>query len=148
MLKASQLARTRGAGEICTKELPHSLAALSWRNRAGEEGLLSPVHQPSHSRQRRFTTTPSRSATQPGQDPSTTFTWQEPKLSPETPKRRASKRAVQCGIRHGFEWSSRAPASSLAQGTGRTSVGLWAGELPGGRRLNPIWIKWSHPSFF
>lgn len=43
MLNVSQLACTRD-GEICTKELPHSLAAFSSRNHAGQEGLLSPIH--------------------------------------------------------------------------------------------------------
>lgn len=69
MLNASQLARTRGDGEICTKELPHSLAAFSSRNHAGEEGSLSPIHQSSCSRQRRFTTTPSRTSTPRGRIP-------------------------------------------------------------------------------
>lgn len=35
VLNESQLAHTRGDGEICTKELPHSLAAFSSRNPAG-----------------------------------------------------------------------------------------------------------------
>lgn len=78
MLNESQLARTRGDGEICTKELPHSLAAFSSRNPAGEEGLLSPVHQSSRSRQRRFTMTPSRTATRQGQGSSIASARREP----------------------------------------------------------------------
>lgn len=112
MLNVSQLARTRD-GEICTKELPHSLAAFSSRNHAGEEGLLSPIHQSSHSRQRRFAMTPSRTATQRGQEPSIAFTQQEPEMLQNVPKRRASKQAVQRGIKRGSEWRSCAPSSRL-----------------------------------
>lgn len=93
MLNASQLARTRGDGEICTKELPHSLAAFSSRNHTREEGSLSPRHQSGCSRQRRFAMTPSRTATQWGQDPSTTCTLQESELLQNTPRHRASKQA-------------------------------------------------------
>lgn len=143
MLNASQLARTRGDGEICTKELPHSLAAFSSRNHAGEEGSLSPRHQSGRSRQRRFAMTPSRTATQQGQDPSTACTPRESELLQNTPRRRVSKQAVQCGIKQDFEWRGCAPASALTQCAGRTSVALKAerdgtSKLPGGRRLNPI----------
>lgn len=87
--------------------------------------------------------TPSRTATQQGQDPSIAFARQESELLQNTAKRRASKQAVQCGIKQDFEWRSCAPASPLTQGAGRTSVALRAkrdgvSELPGGRRLNPI----------
>lgn len=42
MLNESQLAHTRGDGEICTKELPHSLAAFSSRNPAGRRACSPP----------------------------------------------------------------------------------------------------------
>lgn len=103
MLNASQLARTRGDGEICTKELPHSLAAFSSRNHAGEEGSFSPIHQSSCSRQRRFTTTPSRSATQRGQDPPIACAPREAELLQNTPESGASKQAVRCGTEQGLE---------------------------------------------
>lgn len=87
--------------------------------------------------------TPSRTATQQGQDPSTACTPRESELLQNTPRRRASKQAVQCGIKQDFEWRGCAPASALTQCAGRTSVALKAerdgtSKLPGGRRLNPI----------
>lgn len=42
MLNASQLAHTRGDGEICTKELPHSLAAFSSRITQGRRVCSPP----------------------------------------------------------------------------------------------------------
>lgn len=42
VLNESQLAHTRGDGEICTKELPHSLAAFSSRNPAGRRACSPP----------------------------------------------------------------------------------------------------------
>lgn len=118
MLNESQLARTRGDGEICTKELPHSLAAFSSRNPAGEEGLLSPVHQSSRSRQRRFTMTPSRTATRQGQGSSIASARREPATLRNAPRRGASKPAAQRGTGH----DPSGGAALLPPRTGKTLV--------------------------
>lgn len=124
MLNASQLARTRGDGEICTKELPHSLAAFSSRNHAGEEGSLSPIHQSSCSRQRRFTTTPSRTATPRGQDPPIACAPWEAELLQNTLGRGASKQAACCETERGLERRSFGTTSAaLGAGTGELREG-------------------------
>lgn len=47
--------------------------------------------------------TPSRTATQQGQEPFIIFAQREPKMLQNTLKRRASKQAVQKGIKRGSE---------------------------------------------